>query len=158
MISVAVLTISDSCWQGKRDDVSGRTIQEILPESVFTVTVKEVVPDDRGTIATALRESCRRGDIDLVLTTGGTGLGPRDVTPEATLSVCERIVPGLGEIMRAQGWKKTKRAILSRSTAGICNGVLIVNLPGSPKGVAESLQILLDVLPHALAMMLGGGH
>ncbi len=158
MISVAVLTVSDSCSQGNRDDVSGRTIQEALSEGMFAVTVKEVVPDDQAVIATALREFCRRGDIDLVLTTGGTGLGPRDVTPEATLAVCERMVPGLGEVMRARGWEKTKNAVLSRGTAGICDGTLIVNLPGSPKGVAESLQVLLDVLPHALAMMRGGGH
>ena len=158
MISVAVLTVSDSCSQGKRDDVSGRTIQETLPDGTFAVTIKEVVPDDQDAIAAALTEFCRRGDVDLVLTTGGTGLGPRDVTPEATLFVCERIVPGLGEIMRARGWEKTKNAVLSRGTAGVCNGTLIVNLPGSPKAVAESLQVILDVLPHALAMMRGGGH
>ncbi len=158
MISVAVLTVSDSCSQGNRDDVSGRTIQETLPEGMFAVSVKEIVPDDQAAIATALAEFCRRGDVDLVLTTGGTGLGPRDVTPEAMLSVCERMVPGLGEIMRARGWEKTKNAVLSRGTAGICDGTLIVNLPGSPKGVTESLQVILDVLPHAVAMMRGGGH
>ena len=158
MIRVAVLTVSDSCSQGTRDDVSGRTIQETLPDGVFAVTVKEVVPDDQDAISAALTRFCGCGDVDLVLTTGGTGLGPRDVTPEATLSVCERIVPGLGEIMRARGWEKTKSAVLSRGVAGMCDGALIVNLPGSPKGVAESLQFILDVLPHAVDMMRGGGH
>jgi len=158
MINVAVLTVSDSCSQGNRNNISGRTIQEIWPEGVFAVTGSKVVPDDHDAMATALWEFCRRGDIDIVHTTGGTGLGPRDVTPEATLSVCERIVPGLGEIMRARGWEQTKYAILSRGTAGICDDTLVVNLPGSPKGMAESLPILLEVLPHALAMMRGQGH
>jgi len=93
-----------------------------------------------------------------VLTTGGTGLGPRDITPEATQSVCDRAVPGLSEIIRAQGWKKTKRAVLSRGTAGSRGKTLIINLPGSPKGVKESLETVLELVPHAVDMMAGGGH
>jgi molybdenum cofactor synthesis domain-containing protein len=158
MIRVAVLTISDSCFQGLRQDVSGPTVRETLPEEAFTVVTGEVVPDDRDAIAAALTRLCRDTGIDLVLTTGGTGLGPRDVTPEATLSVCEKLVPGLGEIMRAQGWEKTRKAVLSRGVSGICLDTLIVNLPGSPKGVRESLGTILEILPHALEMMRGGGH
>jgi len=158
MIRVAVLTVSDSCAQGDRPDVSGPTVQETLPAGAFVVTAREIVPDDREIIAATLIRLCHQSDVDLVLTTGGTGLGPRDVTPEATLSVCERMVPGLGEIMRTRGWEKTKNAVLSRGTAGICGDTLIVNLPGSPKGVRESLAGILEVLPHAIAMMRGGGH
>ncbi len=158
MITVAVLTISDSCSQGNRQDVSGPTVGETLPKETFIVTAREIVPDDREAIAAALMRWCQDSRIDLVLTTGGTGLGPRDVTPEATQAVCERLVPGLGEVIRVEGWKKTKKAALSRGVPGICQGTLIVNLPGSPKGVRESLETILDILPHAVEMIRGGGH
>jgi molybdopterin adenylyltransferase len=158
MIRVAILTVSDSCAQGKREDVSGQTIKETLPEDKFEICEKKVVADDRETIANELKRFSDEAGIDVVFTTGGTGLGPRDVTPEATASVCERIIPGLGEMMRTEGRKKTKNAVLSRGIAGIRNKTLIINLPGSPKGVKESLEIILDVLPHAVDMMLGGGH
>jgi molybdopterin adenylyltransferase len=158
MIRVAILTVSDSCAQGKREDVSGQTIKETLPEDKFGICEKKVVADDRETIANELKRFSDEAGIDVVFTTGGTGLGPRDVTPEATASVCERIIPGLGEMMRTEGRKKTKNAVLSRGIAGIRNKTLIINLPGSPKGVKESLEIILDVLPHAVDMMLGGGH
>ena len=108
-----------------------------------------------------MRELTRLADecgCDLVFTTGGTGLGPRDVTPEATLSVCDRLVPGLGELMRAAGLKKTRNAVLSRGIAGMRGRTLIVNLPGSPKAVRECLEVILEILPHALEMMRGGGH
>ncbi|MHC4621739.1 MAG: MogA/MoaB family molybdenum cofactor biosynthesis protein [Planctomycetota bacterium] len=114
--------------------------------------------DDRDAIVRELKYFCDEAGVDIVLTTGGTGLGPRDVTPEATESVCERMVAGLSEIMRARGWEKTKRAVLSRGTAGIRNKTLVINLPGSPKGVRESLAIILELLPHAVEMMRGGGH
>ena len=166
MIRVAILTVSDSCSQGQREDISGQTIKDMLgsrlagslPEDGFEICRKKIVADDHEKIVNELKHFSDKADIDVVFTTGGTGLGPRDVTPEATASVCERIIPGLGEIMRAEGLKKTKNAILSRGIAGICNRTIVINLPGSPKGVKESLEIILDVLPHAVDMMHGGGH
>ena len=158
MIKTAILTVSDTCSQGNREDVSGRTIAEMLTKDKFEICEKKIVPDDLEAIADELRRFSDEAGVDVVLTTGGTGLGPRDVTPEATASVCQRMAPGFGEIMRAEGLKKTPNAILSRGTAGVCDKTLIVNLPGSPKAVAESLEIILDVLPHAVKMMLGGGH
>ena len=158
MIRVAILTVSNSCAQGQREDISGQTIKDMLPEDSFEICRKKIVADDHEKIVNELKHFSDKADIDVVFTTGGTGLGPRDVTPEATASVCERIVPGFGEIMRAEGLKKTKNAILSRGIAGICNRTIVINLPGSPKGVKESLEIILDVLPHAVDMMHGGGH
>ena len=158
MIKVAILTVSDSCSQGEREDISGQTIKDMLPEDRFEICRKKIVADEHEKIVNELKHFSDKVDIDVVFTTGGTGLGPRDVTPEATASVCERIVPGLGEIMRAEGLKKTKNAILSRGIAGICNKTLVINLPGSPRGVKESLEIILNVLPHAVDMMHGGGH
>ena len=158
MIKVAILTVSDTCSQGSREDVSGHTIVEMLAEDNFEICEKKIIPDDLEAIADELRRFSDEAGVDVVLTTGGTGLGPRDVTPEATASVCQRMVPGFGEIMRAEGLKKTRNAILSRGTAGVRNKTLVINLPGSPKAVRESLEIILDVLPHAVKMMLGGGH
>jgi len=157
MIRVAILTVSDSCAQGEREDISGQTIKDMLQKDGFEICRKKIVADEHEKIVNELKHFSD-ADIDVVFTTGGTGLGPRDVTPEATASVCERIIPGLGEIMRAEGLKKTKNAILSRGIAGICNRTIVINLPGSPKGVKESLEIILDVLPHAVDMMHGGGH
>lgn len=158
MIKVAILTVSDSCSQGEREDISGQTIKDMLPEDRFEIYRKKIVADEHEKIVNELKHFSDKADIDVVFTTGGTGLGPRDVTPEATASVCERIIPGLGEMMRAEGLKKTKNAILSRGIAGICNKTLVINLPGSPRGVKESLEIILNVLPHAVDMMHGGGH
>jgi len=158
MIKAAILTVSDSCAQGKREDVSGQTIEDILVKGGFEICEKKIVADNREAIAGELKYFCDKVGVSVVFTTGGTGLGPRDVTPEATNAVCERIVPGLSEIIRARGWEKTKNAVLSRGVAGIRGKTLIVNLPGSPKGARESLEVILDVLPHAVQMMLGGGH
>jgi molybdopterin adenylyltransferase len=158
MIKTAILTVSDTCSQGNRQDVSGQTIAEMLTKDKFEICEKKIIPDDLPTIADELKRFSDEAGLDLVLTTGGTGLGPRDVTPEATASVCQRMAPGFGEIMRIEGLKKTPKAILSRGTAGVCGKMLIINLPGSPKAVRESLEIILDVLPHAVKMMLGGGH
>jgi molybdenum cofactor synthesis domain-containing protein len=158
MIKAAILTVSDTCAQGNRDDVSGRTIADMLEGDKFEICDKKIVPDDLAAIAAELRRLSEEVGIELVLTTGGTGLGPRDVTPEATASVCQRMAPGFGEIMRVEGFKKTEKAILSRGTAGVCGKTLIVNLPGSPRAVRESLEVVLDVLPHAVKMMRGGGH
>ncbi len=158
MIRVAILTVSDSCAQGKREDVSGRTIKDMLAEDRFEICQKKIVADDHEKIVNELKHFSDEAGVDVVLTTGGTGLGPRDVTPEATASVCERIVPGLCEIMRAEGFKKTANAILSRAFAGIRKNTLIINLPGSPKAVRECLEIILSILPHAVDMIRGGGH
>lgn len=158
MIKIAILTVSDSCAQGERKDVSGPAIRDILSEGQFQVCEKKITADNLKAIANQLKYFSDKADIDVVLTTGGTGLGPRDVTPEATVSVCERTVPGISEIIREQGYQKTKRAILSRGVAGVRNNTLIINLPGSPKAVRESLEIILDVLPHAVEMIHGGGH
>jgi len=158
MIKTAILTVSDTCSQGNRRDVSGQTIVEMLTKDKFEICEKKIVPDDLEAIADELRRFSGEAGVDVVLTTGGTGLGPRDVTPEATASVCQRMAPGFGEMMRVEGFRKTRKAILSRGTAGVCDKTLIINLPGSPKAVTESLDIILDVLPHAVKMMLGGGH
>jgi molybdenum cofactor synthesis domain-containing protein len=158
MIRVAILTVSDSCAEGRRQDASGPAIREILLAAGYVIGGERIVPDDRDAIARELTRLAEEGGQDLVFTTGGTGLGPRDVTPEATESVCDRLVPGLGELMRAEGRKKTRNAVLSRGTAGIRGKMLIINLPGSPKAVRECLEAILDVLPHAVEMMHGGGH
>jgi molybdopterin adenylyltransferase len=158
MIKAAILTVSDSCAEGRREDESGQAVEDILAGCGFEVCERRIVADDTGAVVNELRSLCDKATVDVVLTTGGTGLGPRDVTPEATSSVCERMVPGLSEMIRAEGLKKTKNAVLSRGVAGIRNKTLIINLPGSPKGAKESLEVILDVLPHAVDMMLGGGH
>jgi len=157
-IRTAILTISDMCAQGKRADTSGQTVKEILPEDTFEVCQKTIIPDDYETITRTLRRFSDEQNIEIVLTTGGTGLGPRDVTPEATTAVCDRKVPGFAEILRSESFKKTPNAVLSRGVAGLRDNTLIINLPGSPKAVRECLEIILNVLPHAVEMMRGGGH
>lgn len=157
-IRVAILTISDSCAQGKRADESGPAIRDMLGEKNFEVCEKITLPDDYRAIAKALRHLSDELCIDVILTTGGTGLGRRDVTPEATASVCERMVPGLAEILRSEGFRTVPNAVLSRGVAGTRDSTLIINLPGSPKAVRECLEVILGVLPHAVDMMRGGGH
>ncbi len=158
MVKAAVLTISDSCSAGTRQDLSGPAIKEILVAHGIEALDPKTLPDDRDLIAEKLKSLSDETDIDVIITTGGTGLGPRDVTPEATLSICDRIVPGLMEASRAEGYRKTPKAILSRGCAGIRSGTLIVNLPGSVKAVTECMEIILPVLGHAVRMMRGGGH
>ena len=158
MIRTAILTISDSCSKGTREDISGQTIVDMLPENKFQVIAKEIVPDDFKKIANKLINFSDKDQLDLVLTTGGTGLGPHDVTPEATASVSDKLVPGISEIIRAEGFKKAPNAALSRAIACIRKNTLIINLPGSPKGVLESLGIILNIIPHAIKMMHGEGH
>jgi molybdopterin adenylyltransferase len=158
MIKVAILTISDSCSKGQREDISGQTIKDMLADDKFEICEYKIVPDEHQSIKEALINFSDELKADIVFTTGGTGFGPRDVTPETTIEVCQKMVPGLAEAMRSEGLKKTKKAILSRSVAAIRGNTLIINLPGSPKGVKESLEAILDVLPHAVKMMHGAGH
>ena len=153
MISVGILTASDTGARGGREDVSGATIREMVGTIGGQVVAYQMVPDEAEQIAGALRQWADDRGLDLILTTGGTGLSPRDVTPEATRAILERELPGLAEAMRAEGLKKTPRAMLSRAVAGTRGRTLIVNLPGSPKAVRESLGAILDVLPHALEIL-----
>ena len=153
MYTAAVLTSSDSSSQGERDDTSGQTAIELATAAGFDVTIREVVPDDHDTIVDRLTRWSQR--VNVILTTGGTGFGPRDVTPEATRAVVDRLAPGLSEYMRAKTSEFTTLSYLSRGVAGTRGGCLIVNLPGSPRGVRQCLDILLPLLPHALQTMEG---
>jgi molybdenum cofactor synthesis domain-containing protein len=154
-IRAAVLTISDLGARGERADTSGDAILELLASIDARVEERLVVPDEHEQIVSRIRQWADGGQIELVLTTGGTGLGPRDVTPEATAEVIERPVPGLGEAMRAAGLKHTPMAALSRGVAGVRGRCLIVNLPGSEKGVRENLRAVIDMLPHAIELLRG---
>jgi molybdenum cofactor synthesis domain-containing protein len=151
----AILTASDRGSRGERADTSGAAIRELLASIGVEVARYEIVPDERDQIAAKLRAWCDAGDIDLVLTTGGTGLAARDITPEATLDVAERIAPGIAEAMRAEGMRHTPKAMLSRAVAVVRGRTLIINLPGSEKGVRESLGAVLAVLPHAVDLLRG---
>ncbi|MBI1987491.1 MAG: MogA/MoaB family molybdenum cofactor biosynthesis protein [Nitrospinae bacterium] len=155
MIRYAVLTISDKGARGEREDRSGAAIREMLTAPPYQLCHYRILPDEKEEIAQSLRDLADGGEVDLVVTTGGTGLAPRDVTPEATAAVIEREVPGLAEAMRMEGLKVTPLAMLSRAVAGIRKGTLIVNLPGSPKGARENLAVILPVLPHAIEKLLG---
>jgi molybdenum cofactor synthesis domain-containing protein len=155
---VAVLTVSDSVSRGNSEDRSGPAVVEACRARQWEVSVTAVLPDDRGQIEAKLREWADSGSYDVILTTGGTGIGPRDVTPEATIAVCEKLIPGLAEEMRRKGLESTPRALLSRSIVGLRGTSLIVNLPGSPKGAAESLAAIGSLLPHAAEIIRGARH
>ncbi len=155
VLRVGILTVSDMAARGERQDTSGAAIREMLASLEATVERYEVVPDERSLIEERLRAWADADGLDLIVTTGGTGFGPRDVTPEATRAVIDREAPGLAEAMRAEGLKHTPLAMLSRAVAGIRGRTLIVNLPGSPRGVRENLQVLLPVLPHAVELLRG---
>jgi len=155
---VAILTVSDSVSAGKYEDRSGPEVQACCKSLGWEVVSSAVLADDRAAIESFLKTTADANGVDLILTTGGTGLGPRDVTPEATQAVCERMIPGFPEQMRAEGVKKNLRAILSRAVAGIRGATIIVNLPGSPKGALECLDAVADLLPHSVAILHGANH
>ncbi len=152
---LAILTISDAGSKGEREDTSGDVISEMMDREDFQELRRDIVPDEADLISGRLREWCDGGDFDLILTTGGTGLGPRDLTPEATKAVLDIEVPGIAEAMRIQTLKNTPLAMLSRSVSGVRSGCLIVNLPGSPKAVRETLEVALEAIPHGLEMVKG---
>ena len=154
MFSIGIITASDKGSRGEREDASGRLIATMLQE-LGEIRSYQVVPDDAEQISREMVVMADQLGVDLILTTGGTGLGPRDVTPEATLAVVDRHVPGIAEAMRAKSLEITSRAMLSRAVAGMRNKTLIINLPGSPKGVKESLEVILPALEHGLAIMKG---
>lgn len=154
MISVGILTVSDRGARGERQDLSGSVLMDMVTESLDAKVKKyEIVPDEREEIERALIEWADVLDLDLILTTGGTGFAPRDVTPEATKAVIEREAPGLAEAMRAESMKITPHGMLSRAEAGIRGQTLIVNMPGSPKAVEETLNVILPALPHAIELL-----
>ena len=151
--TAVVLTVSDRCAAGTQTDLSGPAVAAVLTTAGAQVINIKIVPDDLPTIAAALRAAASHAA--LVITTGGTGLAARDITPEATLSVCDRLVPGLAELIRQDGLRYTPFAALSRGVCGICSSALIVNLPGSPAGAESSLRAILPLLPHALDLLAG---
>ena len=153
MFGLAVLTVSTSGFYGQREDTSGEAIKEVLAPPEYNTVRYEVVSDEQETIAQRMVEWADDPEVDLIVSTGGTGLGRRDVTPEACLSIIDREVPGLVEAMRAETLKFTPMAMLSRSVAGIRGHTLIITLPGSPKGVRETLDVVKSVLPHALELL-----
>jgi molybdopterin adenylyltransferase len=157
-IRAAVITVSDRCARGESEDVSGAALAELLKDAGAELVAREILSDDLEPLAAALRSYAERDDINLVMTTGGTGLSPRDNTPEATRAVIEREVPGLAEAMRAETLKKTPTAMLSRGLCGTRSGALVVNLPGSPKGVRECFAVIRPVLAHAVALVAGRSH
>jgi len=155
MFKVGLLTVSDKGHAGEREDTAGPELGRLLPGEYFQVAATQVVPDDYEAIVAKLVFWSDSEGLDLILTTGGTGLSPRDVTPEATLAVAHRLVPGLPEAMRAAGLAQTPHAMLSRGVAAIRGATLILNLPGSPKGARENLEAILAALPHALEKIKG---
>lgn len=155
MIKVAVVTVSDSAVAGTREDRSGPALRDRALALGWTVSAMELVPDESGQIAGVLRRLADSGEAAVILTTGGTGVALRDVTPEATRGVIEREIPGLGELMRAEGLKFTPTAVLSRALAGVRARSLIVNLPGSPKGAVQSLDAIAKLIPHIVDLLEG---
>ena len=153
MLTAAVITVSDSCYQGRRVDRSGPATAEILAASGFEIAEQITVPDEQAAIEETLRSCASRNHF--VVTTGGTGIAPRDVTPEATRNVCERLLDGIPEVMRAEGRRETEYSALSRALCGTLGQSLILNLPGSPRGAATSLTAVLPLVAHALTLLTG---
>ena len=155
MYHAAVLTVSDRSFRGERPDAGGPLVAELLKNGGYEVTVTAIVPDEQAQIEEKLCQIADSGEIQLLVTTGGTGFAPRDVTPEATLAVCDRLTPGIPEAMRYASLQITNRAMLSRAQAGIRKSTLIINLPGSPKAARENLEAVLPALSHGLEMLSG---
>lgn len=155
MYRAAILTASDKGAAGEREDKSGMLIRELLEAKGYQIVFYKVLPDDRNQLAETMKKICDQHQADLLLTTGGTGFAPRDCTPEATLDIAEKLVPGIPEAIRAYSLQITKRAMLSRAVAVIRKQTLIINLPGSPKAVEESLSFIIDQLPHGLEVLSG---
>jgi molybdenum cofactor synthesis domain-containing protein len=150
-----VITVSDACARGEREDASGAALVELLTKLGAEIVESKILSDDLDPLTQALRDYAERVDINLIITTGGTGLGPRDNTPEATLRIIEREAPGIAEAIRAESLKATPMAMLSRGICGVRSGTLIINLPGSPKAVRESFAVIAPVLRHALDLLAG---
>jgi molybdopterin adenylyltransferase len=155
VVRAAVITVSDACSRGEREDDSGAALAELLRASGAEIVEKEILSDDLEPLVQRLGEIALRDDVNLIVTTGGTGLGPRDNTPEATRRVIEREAPGIVEAMRAESLKVTPMAMISRGVAGVASGTLIINLPGSPKAVRESFAVIQPVLAHAVDLLAG---
>jgi molybdenum cofactor synthesis domain-containing protein len=155
VLRTAIITLSDRGAAGKREDESGKVIREMITGIGASVVHYEILPDEKPLIVGSLTKLAASGNIDIILTTGGTGVAPRDVTPEATLAVIDRELPGMAEAMRAESLKKTPHAMISRAVAGIRNQTLIVNLPGSPKAVRENLAVILPALNHTIEKIKG---
>lgn len=153
MFLAAVVTVSDSCSRGEREDVSGPAVAQVLRKANFQIVAQETVPDDSMQIQNLLMRLAQ--DVQLIVTTGGTGIAPRDVTPEATQAVCDRMLDGVAERIRGEGVKKTPFAALSRGVCGVCDQSLILNVPGSPAGAVESLEAVVELIPHALKLLQG---
>jgi molybdenum cofactor synthesis domain-containing protein len=158
MIQAVVITVSDRCARGEQQDESGAMLLELLQEIDASIVAAEILPDDLEPLTEKLRDYAERPDVNLIMTTGGTGFSPRDNTPEATRAVIEREAPGLAEAMRMETLKQTPLAMISRGVCGLRSNTLIVNLPGSPKAVRESFAIIKPVLRHAVALLEGQPH
>ena len=152
---VAVITVSDKGSKGEREDTGGPLVCEMLKEAGYTIEYTSIIPDDQKTIEEEIIKFTDENDVALIMTTGGTGFSQRDVTPEATIAVCERLVPGIPEAMRAESLKITNRAMLSRLASGIRKRTLIINLPGSPKAIKENLEVVIPALDHGLDILRG---
>ncbi len=157
-LTIAILTVSDRVSRGEMVDEGGPAVEKALEILDCQIMARAVVPDERGAITESIRRWADDDSVDIVFSTGGTGLGPRDVTPEATMDACNPIVPGIAEAMRAAGLRQTSGAMLSRAVAAVRGQTLVINLPGSPRGAAEGIEVVLPVLPHAIATLRGGRH
>ena len=155
MITGGVITVSDKGSRGEREDLSGRDVISILADLPIRIDAYEIIPDEKEAIRDKIREYADRKHLDLVVTTGGTGVSPRDVTPDATLEILEKELPGMAEAMRRKSMEKTPHAMISRAVAGIRGQCLIINLPGSPKGARENLEVILPALQHAIEKIKG---